>query len=216
MKIIELSNVSKAFKGQLLFNDVNLTIEKGRIYGLVGPNGSGKSVLFKMICGFIKPDQGQIIIHSDYRRKGTDFPHQFGVIIDRPGYIGNISGFENLKRWASILNLVKDEQIKDTMRLVGLNPDTPQKVRNYSLGMKQKLAFAQAIMEDQEVLILDESFNALDADSVINTRKLLLSYKQEGKTILLTSHNREDIDILCDDVIQITNQRLERLVNVGD
>lgn len=212
MKLIEILNVSKAFKGNLLFNQVNAVFEAGRIYGITGPNGSGKSVLFKMICGFIKPDQGEIRIHPDFKKKKSDFPDKFGVIIDRPGYLGNQTGFENLRSWAQIQRKIGDKDIKRVMQLVGLDPTAPQKMRSYSLGMKQKVAIAQAIMEDQQVLILDEPFNALDNDSVINIRKLLLQYKQEGKTIILTSHNQEDINVLCDFVYQVQNQKLE-LVN---
>lgn len=208
MNIIELVNVSKSYKGNLLFNQVNATFEQGKIYGITGANGSGKSVLFKCICGFIHPDQGQVKIHSNYMDKGGQFPRDFGIIIDRPGYIGNKTGFENLLRWAEIQNKITDQDIKDVMRLVGLDPDTKQKMRNYSLGMKQKIAIAQAIMENQEVLLLDEPFNALDSNSVDSIRQLLLRFKQEGKTILLTSHNQEDINLLCDEVYRIENQKL--------
>ncbi|MGG4046288.1 MULTISPECIES: ABC transporter ATP-binding protein [Paenibacillus] len=209
MKIIEIVNVSKSFKGNLLLNDVNAAFEQGKIYGITGPNGSGKSVLFKIICGFIKPDQGEIRIHPKYRGKHVDFPSNFGIIIDRPGYLGNQTGLENLRRWAEIQHRISDREIQSTMRLVGLDPDARQKMRSYSLGMKQKIAIAQAIMENQEVLILDEPFNALDIDSVQNIRQLLLSYKKDGKTIILTSHNQDDIDLLCDEVFQIRNQKLE-------
>lgn len=208
MNIIELVNVSKSYKGNLLFNQVNATFEQGKIYGITGANGSGKSVLFKCICGFIHPDQGQVKIHPKHMDKGGQFPRNFGIIIDRPGYMGNKTGFENLQRWAEIQNKITDQDIKDVMRLVGLDPDTKQKMRNYSLGMKQKIAIAQAIMENQEVLLLDEPFNALDSDSVDNIRQLLLRFKQEGKTILLTSHNQEDINLLCDEVYRIDNQKL--------
>ncbi|SDT05348.1 ABC-2 type transport system ATP-binding protein [Paenibacillaceae bacterium GAS479] len=208
MNIIEVDRVSKSFKGNVLFQNVSLAFEKGKIHGLVGPNGSGKSVFFKMICGFTRPDQGEIIIHPDYRRKSTDFPKNFGIIIDRPGYLANKTGFENLKRWAGILNLIDDHVIMETMKKVGLGPELKQKVKNYSLGMKQKLAFAQAIMENQEVLILDEPFNAMDSESVNHTRQLLLNMKNENKTVILTSHNQEDIDILCDHVYIIQNQKI--------
>ncbi|ASA25910.1 ATP-binding cassette domain-containing protein [Paenibacillus donghaensis] len=209
MKLIEMANVSKSFKGNLLLSEVNATFEQGKIYGITGPNGSGKSVLFKLICGFIKPDHGEVWIHPDYRMKNSDFPSNFGIIIDRPGYLAGQTGFENLRRWAEIQHKISDREIQNTMRLVGLDPAARQKMRSYSLGMKQKIALAQAIMEKQEVLILDEPFNALDSDSVKSVRELLLSYKQEGRTILLTSHNQEDIDLLCDQVFKIRRQMLE-------
>lgn len=208
MTIIELKNVSKSYKGLSLFEEVSVKFEKGKIYGIIGHNGSGKSVLFKMICGFTKPDEGEIIIDSTYLEKNSKFP-DFGIIIDRPGYINNKTGFENLKYLANIQNKISDSDIEETMKIVGLNPKTAQKMKNYSLGMKQKIAIAQAIMENQNILILDEPFNALDMDSVERIRNLILKFKREGKTIILTSHNKEDIDILCDKVFRINNQKLE-------
>lgn len=211
MSLIELKQVSKSYKGLVLFENTNLSIEEGKIYGLIGPNGSGKSVLFKMMCGFIFPDQGSVTVRGEELGKKNRFPQNFGVIIDRPGYLGNKTGFENLKYLAMIKDKISDEQIKETMINVGLQPTAKQKVKNYSLGMKQKLALAQAIMEDQEVLLLDEPFNALDIDSVENIRELLLSLKKEGKTIVLTSHNQEDIDILSDHIFRVRNYALEQL-----
>ncbi|WDM23109.1 ABC transporter ATP-binding protein [Paenibacillus polymyxa] len=215
MNIIEMINVRKSFKGILLLNHVNAFFQQGKIYGITGSNGSGKSVLFKLICRFINPDEGEIRIHPDYFSKGSDFPSNFGILIDRPGYMAGLTGFENLKRWAEIQHQITDRDIRETMQLVGLDPAATQKMKSYSLGMKQKIALAQAIMENQKVLILDEPFNALDADSVKNIRKLLLRFKQEGKTILMTSHNQEDIDLLCDHVYQIRNQTLELLASTS-
>ncbi|WP_033541251.1 ABC transporter ATP-binding protein [Planococcus sp. CAU13] len=211
MVLIEMKDVSKSYKGLVLFENTDLSIEKGRIYGLVGPNGSGKSVLFKMMCGFVFPDQGTVTVRGVQLGKQNRFPDNFGVIIDRPGYLGNKTGFENLKYLAMIQNQITDEQIKDAMTAVGLQPAARQKVKYYSLGMKQKLALAQAIMEDQEVLLLDEPFNALDIDSVEKIRDLLFSLKEQGKTIVLTSHNQEDIDILSDHVFRVRNYGLEKL-----
>lgn len=211
MSLIEVKNVQKSYKGLTIFQEIDLTIEKGKIYGIVGPNGSGKSVLFKLICGFVKPDHGEILIRGEYLHKDITFPKNFGIIIDRPGYLGNKTGFENLKSLAMIQNKIDDEQIIKTMNLVGLQHTAEQKVRKYSLGMKQKLALAQAFMENQEVLILDEPFNALDFESVEKLRSLLLNFKKEGKTIIMTSHNQEDIDLLCDEVYRINKFKLEKL-----
>lgn len=209
MPAISLRNVSKSYKGLTLFNNINLDVEEGKIYGIVGPNGSGKSVLFKMICGFVLPDNGSISIKNTISDQSKRFPENFGIIIDRPGYIANKTGFQNLKDLSMIQNRIDDEKIKSTMELVGLNPETKQKVKNYSLGMKQKLAIAQAIMEEQQVLILDEAFNGLDIESVDRIRNLLLEFKKQGRTILLTSHNQQDIDILCDQVYRINQGKLE-------
>lgn len=211
MTLIEMKDVSKSYKGLVLFENTDLSIEKGKIYGLVGPNGSGKSVLFKMMCGFVFPDQGTVTVRGIQLGKQNRFPDKFGVIIDRPGYLGNKTGFENLKYLAMIQNRITDKQIKEAMIAVGLQPAARQKVKNYSLGMKQKLALAQAIMEDQEVLLLDEPFNALDIDSVEKIRDLLFLLKEQGKTIVLTSHNQEDIDILSDHVFRVRNYGLEQL-----
>lgn len=213
MSIITLKNVSKTYKGLTLFSNVDLNIEKGKIYGIVGPNGSGKSVLFKMICGFVFPDEGNIFVEGDEMGKSKRFPDNFGIIIDRPGYIPNKTGFQNLKELALIKGKINDERISGAMETVGLQPNTKQKVKNYSLGMKQKLAIAQAFMEDQQVLILDEPFNALDTGSVDRIRKLLLSFKAEGRTILITSHNQEDIRVLCDYVYRINDTKLEAVTN---
>lgn len=211
MAFIHISNVNKSYKGQTIFENLNFDVEKGKIYGIAGPNGSGKSVLFKLICGFVFPDTGKVFVNGEELGKEKRFPDNFGIIIDRPGYIANQSGFDNLKSLAMIKDTIGDEKIKKTMELVGLQPNAKQKVKNYSLGMKQKLAIAQAIMEDQQTLILDEPFNALDADSVENIRKLILKFKEEGRTILLTSHNQEDIDLLCDEVYRINKFNLERV-----
>lgn len=211
MTLIEMKDVSKSYKGLVLFENTDLSIEKGKIYGLIGPNGSGKSVLFKMMCGFVFPDQGTVTVRGIQLGKQNRFPDNFGVIIDCPGYLGNKTGFENLKYLAMIQNQITDDQIKYAMKAVGLQPAARQKVKNYSLGMKQKLALAQAIMEDQEVLLLDEPFNALDIDSVEKIRDLLFLLKNQGKTIVLTSHNQEDIDILCDHVFRVRNYGLEQL-----
>ncbi|MBF8153150.1 ABC transporter ATP-binding protein [Exiguobacterium sp. TBG-PICH-001] len=211
MEMIKLEQVTKGYQGNPLFADVDLTIQKGDIVGITGPNGSGKSVLFKMICGFIHPDAGTITVRNEQLGPTRRFPENVGVIIDRPGYIAHKSGFENLKQLAAIRKVITDADIEQAMRTVGLQPGNRQKVKQYSLGMKQKLAIAQAIMEQQDILILDEAFNALDHDSVLRLRELLLSFKKEGKTIILTSHNQQDIDVLCDAVYRINQGRLEQV-----
>ena len=211
MSLIELRNVSKSFKGLSLFENLSVSFEKGKIYGIVGHNGSGKSVLFKMMCGFVFPDQGSVIVNGEELGKNKRFPKNFGIIIDKPGYLGDKTGFENLRYLADIQNKISDEKIKEILEKVGLSHTIMQKVKNYSLGMKQKLAIAQAIMEDQDILLLDEPFNGLDVDSVENIRDLLKSLNNQGKTIFLTSHNNEDIDILCDHVFRVRNYSLEQL-----
>lgn len=205
--IIEVKHVSKSFKNIPIFDDVTISFESGKCYGLVGYNGSGKSVFFKMLCQFIRPDTGEIIISNKFLSNKGDYPQNFGIIIDRPGFIGNKTGYENLKELASIKNEISDQKIKDTMHLLGINPDLKQKMKNYSLGMKQKIALAQAIMENQSVLILDEPFNGLDSSSVNNVRDIIIDLKKQNKTILLTSHNQEDLDILCDEIYMIDQHK---------
>lgn len=211
MNLIELRNISKSFKGLSLFENLSVSFEKGKIYGIVGHNGSGKSVLFKMMCGFIFPDQGSVIVNGEELGKNKRFPPNFGIIIDKPGYLSDKTGYENLRYLADIQNKISDERIKEVLEKVGLSHTILQKVKNYSVGMKQKLAIAQAIMEDQDILLLDEPFNGLDVDSVENIRDLLKSLNNQGKTIFLTSHNKEDIDILCDHVFRVRHHSLEQL-----
>lgn len=211
MPLIQLHQVSKSFNTHPIFQHASASFEEGLIHGIVGPNGSGKSVLFKLICNFQSPDSGNIQIDSRWMSGRSRFPERFGIIINRPGYLASKTGLENLQRLARIQRKVGDEEIRDAMRKVGLDPGLKQKVKDYSLGMKQKLAVAQSFMENQDVLLLDEPFNALDSDSVQRIRELLLDFKREGKTILMTSHNQEDIDLLCDTVHRIRDYRLDKL-----
>jgi len=210
VSVIQLNKISKSFRGVRLFEEASAVFEKGKIHGLVGPNGSGKSVLFRMICGFLLPDRGIIEIDPAYRRGTQGFPDSFGIMIDRPGYLAGQTGYENLRRLAQIRGLIGTEEIRRSMKAVGLDPDLRQKMRHYSLGMKQKIALAQSFMEGQQVLILDEPFNALDERSVQQVRELLLAFRAEGRTVLLTSHHRDDIEMLCDEVYRIEDGKLER------
>ena len=211
MTIIRLSEVAKTFKGQKLYDGVSMGIEEGSITAIVGPNGSGKSVLFKLICGFIDPDAGEVEIDPKFMSKGRDFPEHFGIVIDRPGYLAGSSGIKNLMELAEIRGVVKEPEVRKAMQLFGLDPDNKKPVRKYSLGMKQKLSLAQAIMEDPKVLVLDEPFNALDADSVLMVRKLLKDLNNSGVTIIFTSHNQADIDELATRVFQISSQKIREV-----
>lgn len=209
MSVISLQNVSKSFKDVPLLDGVTATFEQGRIYGIIGHNGSGKSVLFKLICGFLAPDSGTVTIDPRFLNRGWVFPASFGVIIDRPAYLPGRTGIDNLRTLASIRGVIGDTDIKAAMDRVGLDPGLKQRVRNYSLGMKQKLALAQAFMEDQRVLLLDEPFNGLDAHSVDQTRALLRDLNREGRTIIFTSHNAEDMDLLAQERLRINRGTLE-------
>ncbi len=206
-RCIEVKNISKQFAGQPVLDGVSLTIARGTTVGLVGANGSGKSVLFKAICGIMKPDSGSVIVEGVKVGEQSDFPVNMGVFINAPGFIGIYSGFKNLKFLADIRGVIGDSQIREAMRKVGLDPENKTKVDNYSLGMKQKLGLAQAIMENQEILVLDEPFNALDFQTYNDVKEIIRLLQAEGKTILLTSHNYEDIEQLCDAVYIIDNRK---------
>jgi ABC-2 type transport system ATP-binding protein len=204
---IEVKNVSKQFAGQPVLEGVSLTVERGTTVGLVGANGSGESVLFKTVCGIIKPDKGSVFIDGVELGDKTDFPANVGVFINSPGFIGLYSGYKNLKFLANIRGIISDDQIRATMRKVGLDPENKTKVDNYSLGMKQKLGLAQAIMEEQEILVLDEPFNSLDFQTYNDMKEIIQMLQAEGKTILLTSHNYEDIEQLCEIIYIIDDKK---------
>ena len=200
---IEVIDVYKSFGKEQVLKGVSFTIPEGTIYGVVGNNGSGKTVLMKCICGFMKCDRGRIFVDGRQVGKEVDFPDRLGVIIETPGFIPNLSGYKNLKILASLKGRIGKKEIRETMERVGLNPDMKKPVAKYSLGMRQRLGVAQAIMEDPGVLILDEPFNGLDRYGVVEIRTLLKELKADGKSILLASHNAQDIKELCDDVLDL-------------
>ena len=200
---IELIHVTKKFGQELVLKEVNLTLEQGRVYGIVGNNGSGKTVLMKCICGFLIPTTGLIQVFGSSIGQDVDFPESLGVIIETPGFLTNLTGRKNLEILASMRRKIGPAEVLQVLEKVGLDPALKKPVANYSLGMRQRLGIAQAIMEDPKLLILDEPFNGLDKHGVGEIRKLLLELKEEGKTILLASHNEEDIRILCDEVYEM-------------
>lgn len=207
--MIQIKDLNLNIKGHQILSDVNLDLEAGRIYGLVGNNGSGKTMLMKCICGFVRPTSGEVNVNGTVIGKDTDYIGDTGIIIENPGFIPYYSGRRNLKLLSEISRKADEEKIRATMELCGLNPDLKLPVRKYSLGMRQRLGIAQAIMEDPSILILDEPMNGLDREGVAVIRKLLLGLKEQGKLILVASHNREDIDILCDQVYEVEKGRVE-------
>lgn len=211
--IIEITNLCKSFKETKVLNDITIKIKKGNIIGIIGRNGSGKTVLFKCICGLVSPTKGTVKISNKILGKDMDIPDNIGAIIETPGFLPNYNGFKNLKFLAMIKNQISNEHIKDTIKLVGLNPDSKKHVGKYSLGMRQRLGIAQAIMENPDILILDEPMNGLDNEGVKDMRKLFLSLKEQGKTILLASHNKEDIEVLCDEVYMMDKGILIQIYN---
>lgn len=208
MPYIEIEHVTKKFGGETVLHDIDIAMEQGNVYGISGNNGSGKTVLMKCICGFLPVTSGRIRVNGKIIGVDIDFPESMGVIIETPGFLTNVSGMRNLEILAGLQNKIGREGIRDAILKAGLDPDLKKAVSKYSLGMRQRLGIAQAIMEDPEFLILDEPFNGLDKHGVADIRKLLLGLKAQGKTILLASHNSEDIRILCDKVYEMDGGRI--------
>ena len=206
--IISVQGVSKDFGHERVLPDITRDFVRGKIHGIVGNNGSGKTVLMKCICGFLIPTEGKIFVHGKQVGREVDFPPGLGVIIETPGFLPNVSGIRNLEILASLQKKVGLREIAAAIRRVGLDPELKKPVGKYSLGMRQRLGIAQAIMEDPELLILDEPLNGLDKHGVKEMRDLILGLKEDGKTILLASHNQGDIDALCDTVCEMDAGRM--------
>lgn len=211
MSIIEVRNVRKKWGNNIVLKSADLTVEQSEIIGIIGHNGSGKTVLMKCICGFITPDSGKITVSGKRLGKDVDIPKNIGLIIETPGFLPNFSGYNNLAQLANIRRKIGRKEIRETMERVGLNPDDKKHVGKYSLGMRQRLGIAQAIMEDPDILILDEPLNGLDKEGVEEMRGLFLQLKQAGKAIIIASHNSVDIDVLCDKVFEISKGVLIRV-----
>ena len=201
--IIQVDYLSKSFGKATVLNNINVSFSKGQIHGIVGRNGSGKTLLMKCICGFLKPTEGTVTVSGKVVGKDVEIPEDIGVIIETPGFVTNYSGYKNLKLLASVRGRISREDIEKAMELVNLDPKSRKHVGKYSLGMRQRLGIAQAIMENPKILVLDEPMNGLDNDGVKHIRNVLLEMKKQGTTILLASHNREDISVLCDKVYEM-------------
>lgn len=208
---VEISHVTKKFGEDTALYDINLTMEAGNVYGICGNNGSGKTVLMKCICGFLPVTEGKIFVGGKAVGTEIDFPESIGVIIETPGFLPNLTGMRNLEILAGLQRKISKNQIRAAITRAGLDPDLKKCVAKYSLGMRQRLGIAQAIMEDPKFLILDEPFNGLDKHGVEDIRNLILELKKQGRTILLASHNSEDIRILCDRVFEMDGGRLLKL-----
>ncbi len=207
--MVEVKMATKKFKETTALNQVSVNFEKGKVHGIIGRNGSGKTVLFKAICGFMKLDSGEIVV--DEKKVKTHAPQDIGLIIEEPGFIGSLSGFKNLKLLASIKKKISDDEIRHTIQLVGLDPNSKKHVSKYSLGMRHRLGIAQAIMEKPKLLILDEPMNGLDKNGVLEMRELFKKLNKEGITIILSSHYAEDIEALCETVCEMDNGRLVKI-----
>ena len=198
-----VEHLHKSFGKEEILHGIDRTFEAGKIHGIVGNNGSGKTVLMKCICGFLIPDEGHVRVNGKEVGKDIDFPEDMGIIIETPGFLPGVTGLKNLKLLASLRGLADEKKVRQTIERVGLDPDLKKPVSKYSLGMRQRLGLAQAIMEDPSLLILDEPFNGLDKHGVAEIRQLIRELRTEGKTILLASHNQMDIDELCDTVCEM-------------
>lgn len=204
---IELTNVSKAIKGTVVLDNINLRMESGKVYGLKGKNGSGKTMLMRAVCGLISTD-GTVNINGEILGKDISFPRSIGVLIENPSFISNYTGFKNLKVLASIQNRINDEDIKNALIKVQLDPDDKRTYRKYSLGMKQKLGIAAAFMENPDIIILDEPINALDEAGAKQVHKILEEQKSRGAIIIIACHDREELEMLSDEIIEISEGKI--------
>lgn len=209
VRMIRADNVSLILNKRQILSHISLELHNGKIYGLVGNNGCGKTMLMKCICGFVHPTEGKIEADGKVIGKDVDYLPDVGIILETPGFIGYYSGLQNLKVLAGINHKIGQEQIRDAMRRVGLDPDLKLAVKKYSLGMRQRLGLAQAIMENPSVLILDEPMNGLDRKGVEEVRRILLDLKALDKLLLIASHSAEDIKILCDKVFEMDSGKIE-------
>lgn len=200
---IKLEELSKSFKKEQVLKDISHAFESGKIHGIMGFNGSGKTVMFKCICGFLKPDKGHVWVNGKEIGKDIDFPESVGMIIENPGFLPQLSGYVNLKRLASLNKRISDDEICESIRLVGLDPSSKKKVGQYSLGMRERLGIAQAIMEKPDLLILDEPFNGLDRRGAKEVCTLLDNLRNQGRTIIMAAHNIQEIKTLCDTVCEM-------------
>ena len=210
MFAVEVQGLYKQFGPQTVLQDVSFQLESGKIHGLVGDNGSGKSVLLKCLCGILPWERGVIRIQGKEMHPGKGTPPLLGLVIEHPGFIGSMSGWRNLKYLAGIRGIAGDAQIKASLEQVGLLHVAKKPVKKYSLGMRQKLAIAQALMEAPDIYLMDEPFNGLDKTSTAAIQKLFLELRAQGKTFLLVSHHPSDISSLCDDVYAMENGGISR------
>ena len=206
----EIKNLTKKFKDVTIIDDVSITFNSGKIYGIVGRNGSGKSVFLKILCSFYNPTSGTILQDGFDYISNNSFPKNTRALIEKPDFVSELSGYENLKLLASIENKIGDEEIEKVLKDVNLYEEKDKKYHKYSLGMKQKLGIAQVLMENPDVLILDEAFNGIEESSVKKIKKILIEEKKKGKLIIITSHIKEDIMELSDEIYEFNEGKLNK------
>lgn len=206
---IEIKNLSKDFKKVNILNSINLTLESGTIYGLIGRNVTGKSVFLKTLCGFYYPSSGEILFDGKNYSANNLYPDNLRALIEKPSFMPNLTGYENLELLASIQNKIGKSEIEETLKKVNLFEEKDKKYSKYSLGMKQKLGIAQVLMENPEIIILDEPFNAIEEETVNKIKNILLEEKSKGKLIILSSHIKDDINSLADIILTMNNGTIE-------
>ena len=197
---MEIRDLTKKYGDKIVLNHISMEMESGKIYGFVGRNGSGKTMLMKHILGFVYPTSGAVYLDGKKIGKELAAPESVGAIIENPGFLPDYSGYKNLKLLAMIKGKIGKKEIKEAIELVGLDANSRKHVKKYSLGMRQRLGLAQALMENPELLLLDEPMNGLDNEGVREVRNVLLKQKEQGKLIIIASHNNEDIEVLCDEI----------------
>lgn len=205
---IEFRNMTKVIKGSTVLDNINIRFESGKVYGLKGKNGSGKTMLMRAICGFIIPTSGTIDIDGEILGKDITFPRSIGALIENPSFIDSDTGFQNLKALASIQNNIGEQQIREAMESVGLIPDDARKYRKYSLGMKQKLGIACAVMENPDIILLDEPINAIDEKGVQQVQFIIQRAKDRGTLILVACHDRDELEFLSDEIYEIESGKI--------
>lgn len=206
--VVRLEHYTKNFKKVTVLDDINLTLESGKVIGLKGKNGSGKTMLMRAISGLILPTSGKVFINDKELGKQISFPPSIGLLIENPSFIANYTGFKNLKILASIQNKISDEEIREAIRKVGLKTDDPRTFKKYSLGMKQRLGIAAAIMEKPDIVILDEPINALDEAGAGLIKGILDELKANGSLIIIACHDTEELNYLSDEVYEIYEGQL--------
>ena len=208
---IELKNVSKKYKDVTVLSDINVVFESGKIYGFIGRNGSGKSVLLKLICGLYKPTSGKVLFDGIEYNSNDVYVPNLRALIEKPSFFPNLSGFENLKLLANIQHKISDNEINNALKVVNLYEEKDKKYSEYSLGMKQKLGISQVIMENPQIMILDEPFNGIEVDTVKKISKYLLQEKKKNKLIIVSTHIKEDLDNLSDEIYSFDNGTVKKV-----
>ena len=209
MNEIQIVNYTKEIKGRIVLDSVSLTFRPGRIYGLKGVNGSGKTMLLRAVCGLIYPTHGYVEIDGERLGKDISFPRSISALVESPAFLDNFTGYKNLEMIASLKEVATKEDIENALREVGLDPHDTRTYRKYSLGMKQKLGLACCFMENPDIILLDEPFNALDEESVEKVKKIILKHKERGALIVLACHDGESLSSLSDEIIPVVEGRVQ-------